>query len=151
MYQAVRRLRAKKYFAASSANPFARTYAEALFDRPLALGAPLINGRFFNTGAKLNGAVPSYAAAKEAFDFTGTLRVLKRLPLDFRYYRAYGSKIGGPPGGQENKLDLGSVYSIGSTFNVSPGLDLEFKYGHYAIPGPYPSIQYVRVGANVGF
>ena len=140
-----------EFFAASSANPFARTYAEALFDRPLALGAPLINGRFFNTGAKLNGAVPSYAAAKEAYDFTGKLRVLKRLPLEFRYYRAYGSKLAGPPGGHKNALDLGAVYSVGSTFNVSPGLDLELKYGNYNVPGPTRSIQYVRVGANVGF
>jgi hypothetical protein len=139
-----------EYFAASSANPYARTYAEALFDRPLALGAPMINGRFFNTGANFNGAVPAYAAAKEAFDFTGTLRVLKRLPLDFRYYKAYGSKLGGG-GGRINALDLGSVYTVGSTFNVSPGLDLEVKYGNYNVPGPYPSLRYVRVGANVGF
>jgi hypothetical protein len=138
-----------EYFAASSANPFARTYAEALFDRELALGSPMINGRFFNTGSGLTGAVPSYAAAKEAFDFKGTLRVLRRLPLDFRYYRAYGSRVGG--GGHENALDLGAVYTVGSTFNVSPGLDLEVKYGRYLVPGPYPSLEYVRVGANVGF
>ncbi len=138
-----------EYFAASSANPFARTYAEALFDRPMALGAPMVNGRAFGPGGAIVAGVPTYAAAKKVFDFTGTLRLIRRLPLDFRYYKAYGSQLA--PGGQINSLDLGAVYTIGSTFNVSPGLDLEVKYGHYGIYGPADSVQYVRVGANVGF
>jgi hypothetical protein len=143
-----------EYFVTSSANPYARTYAEAIFDRPMALGAPLINGRFFgNAGGTPAGlaGMPLYAAAKEAFDFNGTLRVLRRLPLDFRYYKAYGSRLAGGPGGRQNALDLGTLYTIGSTFNVSPGLDLELKYGRYMVPGPLPSIGYIRVGANVGF
>ena len=138
-----------EYFTASSANPFARTYAEALFDRPMALGAPMINGRAFGAGGAVADGQPVNAAAKKVFDFTGTLRVIKRLPLDFRYYKAYGTQLGA--GGQDNALDLGAVYTIGSTFNVSPGLDLEVKYGHYGVYGPVDSIQYVRVGANVGF
>jgi len=137
-----------EYFVSSAANPFARTYAEALFDRPIALGAPMINGRFFNGNGRSAG-VPLYATAKEAYDINGTLRILRRLPLDFRYFRGYGTALNG--GGQINQLDLGTVFSVGSTFNVSPGLDLEFKYGNYNVYGPYPSIQYVRVGANVGF
>jgi hypothetical protein len=146
-----------EYFVASSANPYARSYAEALFDRPVALGAPMINGRFFgNVGgvpAGLGG-MPLYATAKEAIDFNGTLRILRRLPIDFRYYKAYGTRLidaSGSAGGRRNALDLGSVYTVGSTFNVSPGLDLELKYGHYNVPGAFPSIDYVRVGANVGF
>lgn len=137
-----------EYFVSSAANPYARTYAEALFDRPMALGAPMINGRFFNYGNNRNG-MPTYATAKEAYDINGTLRVLRRLPLDFRYYRGYGSALGN--GGQIDKLDLGTVFTVGSTFNISPGLDLELKYGRYNVYGPYPDIQYVRVGANVGF
>jgi len=137
-----------EYFVASSANPYARTYAEALFDRPMALGAPMINGRPFNYGNGQAGT-PFYAAAKEVYDFTGTLRLIRRLPLDFRYYRGYGSAIGN--GGQKNKLDLGTVFTVGSTFNVSPGLDLELKYGQYNVYGTQPNIRYVRVGANVGF
>lgn len=133
-----------EYFASSAANPYARTYAEALFDRPMALGAPMINGRLAGQAGQ-----PLYAAAKKAYDFSGTLRLFRRFPLDFRYYRAYGSQLS--PGGQKNALDLGSVYTVGSTFNVSPGLDLELKYGRYLVPGPYPSIYYFRVGANVGF
>lgn len=135
-----------EYFISSSANPFARTYAEALFDRPLALGAPMIS----NT---LQG--PTYAAAKRIFDFSGTLRILRRLPLDFRYYRAYGSALA--PGGQENRLDLGQVFTVGSTFNISPGLDLEVKYGQYRLgsdnnqSGFNGPIRYIRLGANVGF
>jgi len=137
-----------EYFVSSSTNPYARTYAEALFDRGMALGAPMINGRFFNFGNTQAG-VPLYATAKEAFDVNGTLRVLRRLPLDFRYYRGYGAALGN--GGQKQKLDLGTVFTVGSTFNVSPGLDLEVKYGQYNVYGPYPNIRYVRVGANVGF
>jgi hypothetical protein len=145
-----------EYFDSSAANPFARTYAEALFDRPMALGSPMINGRFFFNGGNPNrpggnaiAGVPLYAAAKEAYDFNGTLRILRRLPLDFRFYRGYGSALGN--GGQQQKLDLGTVFTVGSTFNVSPGLDLELKYGQYNVYGPYPNIRYVRVGANVGF
>lgn len=128
-----------EYFAASSANPYARTYGEAVFDRPLALGAPLVNG------GGPGGAGANYMAAKRAFDVSGTVRVpvsfLRRTPIDFRWYNAHGT------GG----VDLGSVWSVGSTFNVTPGLDLELKYGRYQISGPTPSVNYFRVGANIGF
>jgi hypothetical protein len=137
-----------EYFVSSAANPYARTYAEALFDRGMALGAPMINGRFFNFGNTRAG-VPLYATAKEAYDISGTLKILRRLPLDFRYYRGYGAALNN--GGQKEKLDLGTVFTVGSTFNLSPGLDLDVKYGQYNVYGPYPNIRYVRVGANVGF
>jgi hypothetical protein len=129
-----------EYFIASSANPFARTYGEALFDRPVALGAPMING---------TGGSPSYMAAKKVYDFKGTLRLLRRLPLDFRYYTAKGTKA---DGGTGTSNDLGNVFSVGSTFNLSPGLDFEVKYGQYNPKlDNYPTIKYIRFGANVGF
>ncbi len=129
-----------EYFIASSANPFARTYGEALFDRPVALGAPMING---------TGGSPSYMAAKKVYDFKGTLRLLRRLPLDFRYYAAKGTKA---DGGTGTNNDLGNVFSVGSTFNLSPGLDFEVKYGQYNPKlDNYPTIKYIRFGANVGF
>ncbi|HEX8551378.1 MAG TPA: S-layer homology domain-containing protein [Abditibacteriaceae bacterium] len=121
-----------EYFLSSAANPFARSYGEALFDRPLALGSPMINNSA--------GGGTRYMAAKKTLDFNGTLRILRRLPLDFRYYTAEGT------GGR----DLGEVMTVGSTFNVSPGLDLEVKYGQYN-PENYQKIRYFRVGANVGF
>lgn len=121
-----------EYLVTSAANPYARTYGEALFDRPMALGAPLINNG--------NGGGATFMAAKKVMDFNGTLRILRRLPLDFRYYQADGT------GG----VDLGKVMSVGSTFNISPGLDLEVKYGQYN-PENYQKIRYFRVGANVGF
>ncbi|HEX8833252.1 MAG TPA: hypothetical protein VF719_03590, partial [Abditibacteriaceae bacterium] len=121
-----------EYFLSSAANPYARSYGQALFDRPLALGAPMINNGV--------GGGTTYMAAKKALDFNGTLRVLKRLPLDFRYFKADGT------GGR----DLGDVITVGSTFNVSPGLDLEVKYGQYD-PENYAKLRYFRVGANVGF
>lgn len=128
-----------EFFLSSTANPFARTYGEAIFDRPMALGAPLISDNV--------GGVPTYAAAKKVYDFNGTLRLFRRLPLDFRYFRAKGSQLAS---GQEN--DLGSVFSVASTFNLTPGLDLEVKYGQYNPKNNEVSdIKYFRVGANVGF
>ena len=128
-----------EFFLSSTANPFARTYGEAIFDRPMALGAPLISDNV--------AGVPTYAAAKKVYDFNGTLRLFRRLPLDFRYFRAKGSELAS---GQEN--DLGSVFSIGSIFNLTPGLDLEVKYGQYNPKNDEVSdIKYFRVGANVGF
>jgi len=128
-----------EFFLASAANPFARTYGEAIFDRGMALGAPLIS----EGGAGL----PTYAAAKKVLDFKGTLRLFRRLPLDFRYYTAKGSETAA---GVEN--DLGSVFSVGSTFNLTPGVDLEVKYGQYNPKlDNYDTIKYFRVGANVGF
>jgi len=129
-----------EFFLSSAANPFARTYGEALFDRPLALGAPMINGDAGGVGE------PAYLAAKKAWDVNGTVRLplgfMRRIPLDFRYFTAKGT----------GDRDLGNVWTVGSTFNVSPGLDLELKYGRYNpdLSG-FENIQYVRVGANVGF
>lgn len=134
-----------EHFVASSANPYARTYGEAIFDRPLALGAPLINGN--NTGG--GAGVPQYMAAKRAFDVSGTVRVpisfLRRTPIDFRYYSARGRA---PVAGATN-VDLGDVWTVGSTFNVTSGLDFEVKYGYYNVPGPTKGINYLRFGANV--
>lgn len=123
-----------EYFVASAANPFARTYGEAVFDRGLALGAPLING----DGEFLD---PQYMAAKKVYDIGGTLRVIKRLPIDFRYYSAEGT------GGRK----LGNVWTVGTTYAVTQGLDLEVKYGRYSPKGDWDNINYFRVGANVGF
>ena len=132
-----------QYFAASSANPFARSYGQAIFDRPIALGAPLING---DGGA----GEPQFLAAKRVFDVSGTLRLplgfLRRVPLDFRYYTAKSGEIEG--GGRR---DLGKVYSVGTRFNLTPGVDLEVKGGVYEPDGNVREIRYVRVGASVGF
>jgi len=130
-----------EYFVSSSANPFARTFGEALFDRPIMLGAPML------TGAAAGATnFPQYAAAKKGYDINGTLRIpvafLRRIPLDFRYYKADAT----------DGVPLGSVYSVGTTFNVTPGLDLEFKYGRYNPPGNViNNINYFRIGANLGF
>jgi len=131
-----------EYNVVSSANPFARSYGAAIFDRPLALGAPLI----VNTPGGGTGGV----AAKQALDFTGTLRIpfsfLKRVPLDMRYYNAKSGALA-----DGTKQDLGRVYSVGTTFNVTPGLDLNVLGGVYDPDANAPKIRYVRVGASVGF
>lgn len=135
-----------EYFAVSSANPYARTYGEAIFDRPIALGAPLIN---------TSGDGPQFVAAKRAFDVTGTLRIpfsfLRRVPLDFRYYEASGENgLGG------GAVDLGQVYSVGTRFSVASGVDIEVKGGIYDPDGEsdvtgVDDLRYIRVGATVGF
>ena len=123
-----------EYFVASAANPFARTYGEAIFDRQMALGAPLINGDG-------ESGDPQFMAAKKVFDVGGTLRLIKRLPVDFRYYTAEGTE------GRE----LGNVWTVGTTLALTQGLDLELKYGQYDPKGDFDTIKYFRAGASVGF
>ncbi len=137
-----------EYFTTSGANPYARSYGEAIFDRPIALGAPLLNG---------SGSGPAFLAAKQAFDVSGTLRLplplLRRIPLDFRYYEA---KSGENPA-TGDRVDLGKVYSLGTKFNVTPGVDFEIKGGIYDPDGDdangdaLQKVRYVRIGASVGF
>ncbi len=136
-----------EYNVISSANPYARSYGQAIFDRPMALGAPLMF-------ADANGQNGGFVAAKRTVDFNGTVRLplgfLRRVPLDFRYYTAdSGSNAFGPGTG---RVDLGRVYSIGTTFNVTPGLDLNIMGGNYSPDSnALPEVRYVRVGASVGF
>jgi len=137
-----------EYFGASSANPYARTYGEAIFDRPMFLGAPMINPL---SGV---GGAPQFLTAKEGFDVNGTLRIpvsfLRRVPLDFRYYSARSGSLQNAGAGV-GKVKLGEVYSIGTRINVTPGVDLEVKGGIYNPTGISRNINYVRVGASVGF
>ena len=133
-----------EYFAASSANPYARTYGEAIFDRPMALGAPLLNNQSNSNGEA------AVLTAKRAFDVNGNLRLpisfLKRVPLQFRYYKADSG------GSQDERRDLGQVYSVGTRINVTPGIDVEAKYGIYKPSGDtLDNIEYFRVGASIGF
>ena len=132
-----------EYFAASSANPYARSYGEAIFDRPIALGAPLLNG-------DRTAGQAAFLTAKRAFDVNGTVRLpisfLKRVPLNFRYYEAdSGANVGQP------RRDLGAVYSVGTKVNVTPGIDVEVKGGIYNPKGNLENIEYFRVGASIGF
>lgn len=126
-----------QYYGTSAANPYARTYGEAIFDRPMFLGAPLINDQ--------SAGDPQYLAAKRGYDFSGTARIplpiIRKIPLDFRFYKAKGSA----------DINLGKVYTVGTTFNLTPGLDLELKYGRYNTPGDTNGINYYRIGANLGF
>ena len=130
-----------EYFAASSANPYARSYGQAIFDRPIALGAPLLN-------PDPQGA--AFLTAKRAFDVNGTLRIpisfLKRVPLTFRYYEADSGAFDG-----NIRHDLGEVYSVGTKVSVTPGIDVEVKGGRYNPSGDLESIEYFRVGASIGF
>ena len=135
-----------EYLAASVANPYARSYGEAIFDRPVFLGAPLING----SGV---AGEPGFLTAKSGYDFSGTVRIpvsfLRRLPLDFRYYNAESGRF--VSGGGLVRRKLGEVYTVGTTLNLTPGLDLEIKGGVYNPTGVANTVRYVRIGANVGF
>lgn len=133
-----------EYNVVSSANPYARSYGAAIFDRPLALGAPL--------AVSTNDGGTGHVAAKQVFDVTGTLRIpfsfLRRVPLDVRYYNAKSGSLGALGG----KQDLGRVYSVGTTFNVTPGFDLSVLGGIYDPDAAAAAkIRYLRVGASVGF
>ncbi len=147
-----------EFLAASSANPYARSYGEALFDRPIFLGAPMINGGSAGVGA--GGAAggagagePAFLTAKRGFDINGTVRLpisfLRRVPLDFRYYSADSGRF--VSGGTLTRRKLGEVYTVGTTFNLTTGINLEVKGGIYNPSGASDTIRYVRIGANVGF
>jgi len=144
-----------EFLSASSANPYARSYGEALFDRPIFLGAPMING----TGI---AGIPAFLTAKRGFEINGTVRLpiafLRRVPLDFRYYKADSGRFVAPAGsglGADEdgftRVNLGAVYTVGTTFNLTPGVDLEVKGGIYNPSGIADTVRYVRIGANVGF
>lgn len=131
-----------EYFAASSANPYSRTYGEAIFDRPLALGAPMLN-------PTRNDNEAGFLTAKRAFDVNGSLRLpigfLRRVPLQFRYYTADSG------GTALQRRDLGQVYTLGTRINVTPGIDVEVKGGIYNPEGNLENVDYFRVGASIGF
>ncbi len=131
-----------EYGVISSANPYARSYGQAIFDRPIALGAPL--------ATDVNGG--GFVAAKRTYDVTGTVRLplgfLRRVPLDFRYYTADSGENVAPGGGS---VDLGRVYSLGTTFNITPGIDLNVMGGVYDPDANISKVRYLRVGASVGF
>jgi len=147
-----------EFLAASSANPYARSYGEALFDRPIFLGAPMINGSGIAN-------IPAFLTAKRGFDINGTVRLpisfLRRVPLDFRYYKASSGRFGAPVGSAADltngnadgfgRIALGEVYTVGTTFSLTPGVDLEVKGGIYNPTGVADTVRYVRIGANVGF
>ena len=133
-----------EYFAASSANPYARSYGQAIFDRPIALGAPLLNPS--PNGANQAGVL----TAKRAFDVNGTVRFpisfLRRVPLNFRYYEAdSGASVNTP------RRNLGRVYTVGTKVAVTPGIDIGVTGGIYNPEGNLESIEYIRVGASIGF
>jgi len=132
-----------EYNVISSANPYARSYGQAIFDRPIALGAPLM------TDANGGG----FVAAKEAYDVNGTVRLplgfLRRVPLDFRFYKANSGDLNG--GANGGVADLGRVYSLGTTFNITPGVDLNVMGGVYDPDANISKVRYLRVGASVGF
>jgi hypothetical protein len=134
-----------EYGVISAANPYARSYGSAIFDRPIALGAPLIAG----------GTGGGFVAAKRAYDISGTVRIpvsfLRRVPLDFRYYKAKSGDNVVRANGSTGEVNLGRVYSLSSTFNVTPGLDLNLLGGVYDPQSSVSKIRYVRVGASVGF
>jgi hypothetical protein len=135
------------YNVISSANPYVRTYGEAIFDRPIALGSPLMSD--------LNGG--SFLAAKRTFDIKGRLRLpfLRGLPLDFRYYTAKsGANLTAAGVGVQNggsRVDLGKVYTLGTSFRVAPNLELGVMGGVYDPDANLSKLRYVRLSASAGF
>jgi hypothetical protein len=79
-------------------------------------------------------------AAKKVWDVNATLRFIKKFPISLRWYNAKGT----------DDVDLGNVFTVGTNYQLTQGLDLELKYGRYS-PDGLDAINYFRVGANVGF
>lgn len=125
-----------EYFLSSAANPYARSWGEMVFDRPMVLGAPLIGV------SNVEGIpFPGIFAAKKAWDVNATLRFIKKFPINLRWYNAEGS----------DGIELGNVWSIGTNYQIAEGVDLEVKYGQYNPKSDWETLKYFRVGANVGF
>ncbi|MDW8368123.1 MAG: hypothetical protein RMK49_19955 [Abditibacteriales bacterium] len=124
-------------FVASSLNPYARTYTEAVFDRPLHVGAPL-PGRAGSTG--LSGARRLFALY-EGWEVGLTYRFGGKNPLDIRYYE----------GDDFRGLSLGRVWTISYTFPLTEGVDIELKYGQFSADQAVNDMKFARVGALINF
>jgi hypothetical protein len=125
-------------FVVSALNPYARTYTEALFDRPLHLGAPL-PGSFMTPTVTVTNMV---MALYRGWDVGVTYRVRGRNPLDFRYY------------GGDDFLgnSLGKVLMVGYTFPLVPGIDVELRLGQFTSDqSGIEDLKFARVGALVNF
>jgi hypothetical protein len=132
-------------FVASIMNPYARTYTEAVFDRPNHLGAPLPGVLPTGAGSPVVAALRGTSrilALYTGYDVGLTYRVGGKNPLDIRYYD--GEDIGG--------RDLGKVWTVGYTWPLTQGVDVELKYGQFSADQPgIQDIRFFRIGALVSF
>lgn len=124
-------------FVASSMNPYARTYTEAVFDRPLHVGAPL-PGRAGASG--LTGARRLFALYK-GWEAGLTYRFGGKNPLDIRYYE----------GDDFRGVSLGKIWTVSYTFPLTQGVDVELKYGQFSADQAVNDMKFARVGALVNF
>lgn len=125
-------------FVVSALNPYARTYSEAVFDRPTHLGAPL-PGNFTTPTVTVSNMV---MALYRGWDVGFTYRVRGRNPLDVRYY-----------GGDDFMGNsLGKVLTVGYTFPLTSGIDVELKWGQFSSDqAGVNDLKFARVGALVNF
>lgn len=125
-------------FVVSALNPYARTYSEAVFDRPTHLGAPL-PGNFTTPTVTVPNMV---MALYRGWDVGVTYRVRGKHPLDVRYY-----------GGDDflgNRL--GKVWTVSYTFPLAQGVDVELQWGQCsADQAGVNDLKFARVGALVNF
>ncbi len=125
-------------FVVSALNPYARTYSEAIFDRPTHLGAPL-PGNFTTPTVTVSNMV---MALYRGWDVGFTYRVRGRHPLDVRYY------------GGDDFLgnSLGKVLTVGYTFPLTSGIDVELKWGQFnSDQAGVNDLKFARLGALVNF
>jgi hypothetical protein len=124
-------------FVASSLNPYARTYTEAVFDRPLHVGAPLL-GR---AGAGGGSGARRLFALYKGWEASLTYRFGGKNPLDIRYYQ----------GDDFRGVSLGKVWTVSYTFPLTEGIDVELKYGQFSADQAVNDMKFARVGALINF
>lgn len=141
--------------AASVSNPYAHTYSESLFDRSVALGAPMTAGGLLSAGGLSPMMSSVWEVGLEGPGLGGNWA--------FKYYT--GDSNDGIPGtidpaGALPALTfggggLGNVWTAGYTRPLVPGVDLELKYGHASFDqvagGTGDSIDYFRIGSKLSF
>lgn len=123
---------------ASSLNPFARTYGEAVFERSNFLGSPLWGQ---NAGGNYLGALMQGGEVKSS------VNLIKGWPINLRLYA----------GRDGDRRNLGHVWTIGTRHPLVQGVDGELIWGHYqsrltgASAAGGGNISYIRAGINVPF
>jgi len=136
---------------ASIANPYVRTYSEALFDRPVAFGSPMLTGPIAGAlpivsdvwqvgleGPGLGGYWSFGWYTGDANEGIPTATTVTFGPL------VIPVAVGGG--------NLGDVLTIGYTRPLVPGVDLELKYGHASFDNvANQDIDYFRIGSKLSF
>lgn len=120
--------------------PYATSYDELVFDRPLFLGAPIPTD---NPNAP-SATVPDYGFLMDGMELDARYRLTESSELQARYIR----------GDQANGVSLGEIWKFAYRKNIGHTMTAEFSYGHVSADDPFnvgaPSYDTVRLGLVIG-